>query len=610
MSSVASPPRPHAPRHRHRRRAMHGGPWACSKRALCCSAFAVLTMAGCAALSTTCTTRGCARQHGKLGTQDDKLWHAPASCGRPPLPHNRSIPNVLLVGDSISMGRTIGYGWAAKHMLESVGMASVQHNGGWEGDAGQAGPSSKGVACLEYWLGTERWDVIHLNHGLHDVAKARGGTWKGVRPAQYVKNLDWIYKHVRRALVPGGQFIWASTTPMPHPSGIARRNNTMIVQYNELAAALWRRKPPGSVVTNDLYGLITRRCGSDSAALGAYRSCALQRLWPKPAAGDVHFNEQGQHYLALAVAGVISQHLPLPRANEIEAGATSTPVDVSSLLSRMLPQSPTPSARPEVAFSAPSGRSHSTRVAAVLSANDTRWHHARNVLQSTGAFAHIVRHIPPTPTAAIAGVAPSAQLQALMRKSSCQRIQSNLIGFGTLLRRMAAHRSTAASEWLYVFEDDIDIVPRYREDASAVQAMLAATERHAARRNVSVLLGGLGGALECQSQQRSPVWDCAGLGAHAFAIRVTAIQPTLRDVLGSILVDSKGVNLQLVPFDVCAHTARQPTSARARAQNTPWVCLGACHRPDTRCACDGSVACTSSHARAGGFRLLRGRSAA
>ena len=45
---------------------MHGGPWACSKRMLCCSAFAVLTTIGCVALSTTCTTRGCTRQHGEL----------------------------------------------------------------------------------------------------------------------------------------------------------------------------------------------------------------------------------------------------------------------------------------------------------------------------------------------------------------------------------------------------------------------------------------------------------------------------------------------------------------------------------------------------------------
>ena len=55
---------PKAPR--RGRRAMHGGPWACSKRMLCCSAFAVLTTIGCVALSTTCTTRGCSRQHGEL----------------------------------------------------------------------------------------------------------------------------------------------------------------------------------------------------------------------------------------------------------------------------------------------------------------------------------------------------------------------------------------------------------------------------------------------------------------------------------------------------------------------------------------------------------------
>ena len=37
------------------------GQWARSKRALCCSAFVVLIVAGSATLSTTCTTRGCTR---------------------------------------------------------------------------------------------------------------------------------------------------------------------------------------------------------------------------------------------------------------------------------------------------------------------------------------------------------------------------------------------------------------------------------------------------------------------------------------------------------------------------------------------------------------------
>ena len=46
---------------------MHGSPWACSKRMLCCSAFAVLTtIVVCVVPSTTCTTHGCTRQHGEL----------------------------------------------------------------------------------------------------------------------------------------------------------------------------------------------------------------------------------------------------------------------------------------------------------------------------------------------------------------------------------------------------------------------------------------------------------------------------------------------------------------------------------------------------------------
>ena len=50
------------PNRRQRRRAMHGGPWACSKRMLCCSAFVVLVTSVCVGLSTACTTHGCTRR--------------------------------------------------------------------------------------------------------------------------------------------------------------------------------------------------------------------------------------------------------------------------------------------------------------------------------------------------------------------------------------------------------------------------------------------------------------------------------------------------------------------------------------------------------------------
>ena len=101
-------------------------------------------------------------------------------CGDAPAPMNASIPNVLLIGDSISMGTAategkppynpLGYGWGVRDALAVADIAQVQHNGGWF-IAGQAGPSSKGVQCIGHWLGSGKWDVVHLNHGLHDIDK-------------------------------------------------------------------------------------------------------------------------------------------------------------------------------------------------------------------------------------------------------------------------------------------------------------------------------------------------------------------------------------------------------------------------------------------------------
>ena len=55
-------------------------------------------------------------------------------CGMPPEPLNASVPNVLLIGDSISMGTAgtdakgtpLGYGWGVQAMLEGDDVAKVQ----------------------------------------------------------------------------------------------------------------------------------------------------------------------------------------------------------------------------------------------------------------------------------------------------------------------------------------------------------------------------------------------------------------------------------------------------------------------------------------------------
>ena len=627
-------------------------------------------------------------------------------CGPPPTPHRRNASNVLLIGDSISMGALeslhgdeMGYGAAVSRMLERMGNVHVQHNGGWS-DEGQAGPSSKGVRCIQHWLGQEQWDVVHANFGLHDIANARGSEWRAVPPDAYVANLDTIFRRVQMSLQPSGHFVWATTTPVPDslrlegaaPGSALSRNNSQVLQYNRLAVDLWESKRPGAVVVNDLYSLVTRRCGH-RGRYGSFYRCALQRLWPSPDDGDVHFNQEGREYLALAVASIIAQQLPClhtsrphqdatgpmrksrPR-KEAESGATwaASPLSRSKHLSRRR-LAATGQAAPQPTLSASSPRSTTDsvrfrRAAVVLSPPDTRsvaggkpnarWQRTMSALQQTGAFAHVLRHTPPatatappppddngvnaslsmlastfasTSTTSVASSAATpaarARLASLLHRHGCRVVQSTLAGFSSLLRRFASHSLTARVEWLYVFEDDAALA---RPDLAAAQVemALAAAERAAARRGVDMLYGGwcamqrecdapsqaarcppsavAGGVSQARSalgrsfgrsEQRAvaassseplpsarcavmaepPAASCAGLCAHAFAVRATALRgeetaavaavaaargdsegngdglsrpratPLLDTLLSSYLPDADGVNAQLVPFD-------------------------------------------------------------
>ena len=83
------------------------------------------------------------------------------------------MPNVLLIGDSISMPigpSPGGYGKFAKDMLANRSIMA-QHNGGW-GSGGQASNTVKGLTCTNSstqgnWLNfTGKFDLIHFNFEL------------------------------------------------------------------------------------------------------------------------------------------------------------------------------------------------------------------------------------------------------------------------------------------------------------------------------------------------------------------------------------------------------------------------------------------------------------
>lgn len=79
------------------------------------------------------------------------------------------MPNVLLVGDSVSAGHTSGV------RASLVGRANVRH-GPDNAGGGNADGVQYGQLCTKYFLRTPRhllpaWDVITFNFGLHDGAE-------------------------------------------------------------------------------------------------------------------------------------------------------------------------------------------------------------------------------------------------------------------------------------------------------------------------------------------------------------------------------------------------------------------------------------------------------
>jgi acyl-CoA thioesterase-1 len=188
--------------------------------------------------------------------------------------HGR-IPKVLIIGDSIS----IGYFEPAKQLLE--GKAELSHN------PGNAQHTRYGLAQLDAWLGDTPWDVIHFNHGLHDLkyVNAKGdlvspdaGT-QLMSVDEYARNLEQIVQRLRKTRA---RLIFATTTPVP--AGTAGRIEGDAERYNRAALPIMKRY---GVRVNDLYALARPQLSS------------IQQPH------NVHFTDEGSRLLAEQVANSI-----------------------------------------------------------------------------------------------------------------------------------------------------------------------------------------------------------------------------------------------------------------------------------------------------------------
>ncbi len=183
-----------------------------------------------------------------------------------PVTDDPKLPRVLLIGDSISIGYTL----ATRRLLKGVAnVHRIPTNGG---------PTTRGLASIDKWLGKRRWDVIHVNWGLHDLKYIKGK--HQVPLDRYEQNLGTLLSRLKKT---GAKVIWCSTTPVPE--GVSpRRKDSDVLEYNTVAEKL---AASHGLLHNDLYKF------------------ALPRLKKIQRPRNVHFSQEGSRVLAGQVAASV-----------------------------------------------------------------------------------------------------------------------------------------------------------------------------------------------------------------------------------------------------------------------------------------------------------------
>ena len=195
------------------------------------------------------------------------------------------LPNVLLIGDSISIGYTV----MVRDAL--AGKANVFR------PLTNCGPTTKGVESIDEWIGDRKWDVIHFNFGLHDLkymgpkgenlADPKADTSHPQVPIdQYAANLRKIAMRLKET---GATVIWRETTPVPQ--GAKGRVVGDSARYNEAAAKV-----------------MAEIGGIETDAMFQYAKDEAEQL---PA--NVHYTKEGSQKLADQVVKKISEALAAKR---------------------------------------------------------------------------------------------------------------------------------------------------------------------------------------------------------------------------------------------------------------------------------------------------------
>ena len=202
--------------------------------------------------------------------------------------NNPALPNVLIYGDSISIGYTQR---VREKLKDKANVYRLHCNGGDSGSFIGKMTKMHTAMCDENldapW--TFEWNVIHFNVGLHDLkylSNRKLDKENGVQvssPEVYKKNLRDIVAYLKK-LAPNAKLIFATTTPVPE--GELGRFAGDAEKYNEAALEVLRDFP--EIAINDLF---------------TFTKPNQPEWWLAP--GNVHYLDAGKNAQGDEVARII-----------------------------------------------------------------------------------------------------------------------------------------------------------------------------------------------------------------------------------------------------------------------------------------------------------------
>ncbi len=187
---------------------------------------------------------------------------------------NEKLPNVLIVGDSVSMQYTP---CVQKQLAGKANVFRIPGNGG---------PVARGLSSFDRWIGKDKWDIIIFNFGLHDSKYQgwdRANKVKYSSPEKYREELDQM---VKKLIKTNAKLIWVSTTPIPE--GAKTNDKGASIVFNKAAEEIMKKN---NIPIIDLYSLTLPQIGT--------------LLQPR----NIHLSNKGAQLAGRKVAAVIEKYL-------------------------------------------------------------------------------------------------------------------------------------------------------------------------------------------------------------------------------------------------------------------------------------------------------------